>query len=104
MTQKQIDEARRVSPHEVYGELDCREMINSCLTYGGIRGFWMKFMSSGKERSYADPYIKNLGIKRVRELVAEQEADFAKAKVLRNVFTDSEGVAYNSVQWADDAV
>ena len=67
------------------------------LTVGSVK-------SSGKERSYADPYIKKLGIKRVRELVAEQEADFAKAKVLRNVFTDSEGVAYNSVQWADDAV
>ena len=117
MTQKQINAAKKTLPRRVdvpwkdwtkeqrrlSDELDCREMINSCLTYGGIRGFWMECEWRWGDKSYAAPFIRSLGLDRVKELAAEQEADFAKAVVCRDVFTDSEDVTYHSVVWADEA-
>ena len=80
-------------------ELDCREMINSCLCYGSIRDFWRE---NYRGERYCDRYVRALGMTRVRELSEEQEADFAKARVLHDVFTDSEGCTYNSIVWEDD--
>lgn len=94
---KWTDEEKRLS-----AELSCRSMINSCLAYGGIQGFWQEHSWRVGDKSYAAPHIRSLGRKRVEELVAEQEADFAKAILLRNVFTDNEGVTYNSIVWADE--
>ena len=102
MTQRQIEEARRAGKCEPYGELSCREMINACLAYGSINDFWETFEWRFGDKSYAEPYVKHLGLRRVKELVAEQEVDFAKAKLIRNVFTDDEGCSYNSIQWEDD--
>ena len=115
MTQREIDAAKKTLPSrfewknwtedqkQLDRELSCRDMINSCLVYDGIAGFWKEYeWRSGKDKSYAAPYIRELGLSRVQELVAEQEADFAKAKVFRDVFTDSEGVTYNSVRWGDE--
>lgn len=80
-------------------ELACREMINSCLAYGSIRDFWRV---NYRGHSYADSYVRRLGKEKVVELAEEQESDFAKATVLHDVYTDSEGVTYNSVIWADE--
>jgi len=92
------EEQRRLSK-----ELDCRSMINSCLCYGGIADFWRECeWRFGQDKSYAAPHIRELGLARVKELVAEQERDFAAAKLYRDVFTDSEGVTYNSIVWADE--
>lgn len=116
MTRKEIEAARATLPRlsstpwkdwtedqkHLYNELSCRTMVNSCLTYGGIENFWTEHSFRRGDKSYAAPHIRELGLKRVREIVAEQEADFAKAKVFRNAFTDSEGCTYNSVQWADE--
>ena len=77
---------------QLHRELDCRDMINSCLCYG------QNFIES----RYSNPYIKELGKERVLELYNEQKADFDKAKVLYNVGKDSEGTTYNSVRWADE--
>lgn len=79
----------------------CREMVNSCLIYGNIKDFWAVCEWRFGDKSYADPYVRNLGIERVREIVAEQEEAFAKARVIRDVYTDSEGVSYNTVIWND---
>lgn len=73
-------------------ELSCREMINSCLCYNE------NFMNSRYSKSYVD----ELGEKRVAELFAEQKADFEKATVRSDVYTDGEGVSYNSIIWADE--
>ena len=66
MTRKQIEAARKRLPRlydvqwtkkqkKLYDELDCREMINSCLCYGGIEGFWKKFDGFPEGwHSYAD--------------------------------------------------
>lgn len=117
MTRKEIEAARKSLPRildiprrnwtdkqrKTDDELDCREMINSCLCYGGIEGFWQKFDSFPEGwHSYADRYIAKLGEKRVREIVAEQERDFAKATVSYDVYTDCEGCTYNSIRWVDE--
>ena len=85
-------------------ELSCRGMINSILIYG----------NSTDEGSYSyDRYLKPYTIKgtwhdglipkkRLNKLIAEQKADFAKAVVRTNVYTDSEGCSYNSCRWADE--
>lgn len=116
MTQREIDLAKATLPrpcsipwedwtdeqHRLDAELSCREMINSCLVYEGINGFWREHEWRFGDKSYAAPHVRALGLERVKELVAEQEADFAKAKVSRDVFTDSEGVTYNSIRWDDE--
>lgn len=118
MTQKQIDAAKKTLPlrlgtpwkdwtpeqRRLSNELSCREMINSCLTYGGIKEFWREDpWRWGDDKSYAAPHVRNLGIERVKQLIAEQEADFAKARVLSGVGTDGEGGIYNTVIWHDEA-
>ncbi len=117
MTEKQIEAANKSLPRimdvpykdwttaqkRLCEELSCRRMINSCLVYGGIDEFWKESVwRDPKDPSYAARYVKALGLKRVKELVAEQEADFAKATVYRGYYTDSEGVTYNSILWGDE--
>ena len=77
---------------QLHRELDCREMINSCLCYD------TDFLNS----QYNDRYIKDLGEQRVKELYNEQKKDFDRAIVLHNVYEDGEGVSYNSIQWEDE--
>lgn len=106
MTDTQIEKLRKEVPQFINGtpcklteeqqqlhrELDCRDMINSCLCYG------YDFLNS----SYSNPYIIELGIDRVKQLYKEQKEDFDKATVLHNIGTDSEGNSYNSIVWADE--
>lgn len=116
MTQREIDLAKATLPRfcsmpwkdwtdeqrRLDAELSCREIINSCLVYESIGSFWRECEWRLGDKSYAAPHVRALGLERVKELVAEQEADFTKAKVSRDVFTDSEGVTYNSVRWGDE--
>lgn len=116
MTQREIDAAKATLPSRskikwqewsneqrtLHEELSCREMINSCLTYEGIDAFWRVCEWRWGDKSYADPYIRTLGLDRVKEIAAEQEKDFRKAKVILDVYIDSEGCAYNSVIWGDE--
>lgn len=120
MTDKQIRKARESLPSicripynewtdeqkQLDKELSCREMINSCLAYGGLWEFWRRYDSIGvpwkRNQGYADKFVEELGINRVRELEREQEDDFSRARLVRNVHTDSEGVSYNAIIWADD--
>lgn len=95
-------------------ELDCRDMINSCLAYGSaFRDFYcgelvryglnyrkplegekvMKFCTEAQRNAYA------LSDERVIELYQEQVERFKMAKVRHNVHTDYEGCSYNSVEW-----
>ena len=53
---------------QLHRELDCREMINSCLCYG----------SNFLESRYSEPYIQDLGRERVIEIYNEQKIDFDK--------------------------
>lgn len=113
MTDKQISAARATLPRGIlwanwpeeakrlYDELSCREMVNSCLCYGGIEDFWYK---PEWRDSYAHDYVRKLGRARVKEICKEQQEDIARARILRNVHTDSEGCSYNSIIWADEEV
>lgn len=106
MTGKQIEKIRNEIPRfengipckltpeqkQLHKELDCRDMINSCLCYGS------KFLGT----RYSETYIKELGEKRVLELYNEQKTDFDKAIVFHNVYEDSEGCSYNSIKWEDE--
>lgn len=106
MTRKEIEKLKKEIPRFINGipckltqeqqllhrELECREMINSCLCYG----------SSFLKSRYSESYVKELGKERVLELYNEQKVDFDKAIVLHNVYEDSEGVSYNSIKWEDE--
>lgn len=108
MTDKQIKAAKATLPQWVNGkapiltpeqnqlrrELQCRDMINSILCYKGKENLM--------NNEYIDDYINDLGYDIVKCLCDEQIADFEKAIVKENVHTDSEGISYNSIIWADD--
>ena len=110
MTQKEIDAVRATLPgimmpctpeqRRLGDELDCRDMINSCLIYG--QGYDFYDTRTGNFGRYAVRYIKYLGVETVERLWNEQCADFAKAIVNKSVYTDSEGCTYNSCIWADE--
>ena len=112
MTQKQIEELKTKEYNEdgiVCGEGSCRSMIMSCLIYGTTKEEFMK--------AYAENYVKhseswvgnNGKIKRskdgkfnsLEEVSAvwdDQEKYFKKhCRVNYNVYTDSEGLSYNSI-------
>ena len=90
---------------QLYKELSCIEMINSCLTYGDdpfreIDKWW--YGHGICKRSYMSDYEDELGKESVRELYEMQKEEFSKATILHNVYTDSEGLSYNSVRFADE--
>lgn len=75
-------------------ELWCIEMINSILIYHGKTDIM--------KNPYLSKYIAELGYKTVEKLVNEQIKDVEKAKILRNVHVDCDGLSYNSIIWADE--
>ena len=120
MTRKEIEQAQKTLPslytyqewtkeqRQLRRELSCREMINSILVYDGEQGLYDEDGQLDRYlQEYANEKYKNLdawyiGGKRVLELIEEQKADFAKAQVTTNAYTDAEGCTYNSVKWADE--
>lgn len=84
-------------------ELSCISMINSILCYSCEGYKDAKMVVEHEENSYhnyLEKYIKVLGRERVIDLIQDQinSIDYVK----RNVHTDSEGVSYNSIVWADE--
>ncbi len=106
MTDKEIKKLRDAFPRfengkpceltseqkNLHKELDCRDMINSCLCYG------YNFLES----DYSKPYIKELGKDKVLELYNEQKIDFDKSILFRNVYESKDGCVYNSIKWHDE--
>ncbi len=80
-------------------ELSCREMINSILIYWGFEGLKVDGFCY---KEYLKSYVDKLGPDTVKRLCDEQAEDFKNAVVYKNVDIDSEGVAYNSIVWADE--
>ena len=89
----------------IFEELDCIDMINSCLAYGSdpyaIHDKWWCGHGYCK-RSYMSDYEDKLGKERVQELVNQQREEFSHAIIMHSVYTDGEGCTYNSVIFADD--
>lgn len=79
-------------------ELNCIDMINSCLIYGSA---YYDFFVRGKGfvGQYALPYVETLGEDRVKELFDAQVERFKRAEVHVGVWEDHEGCSYNSVDW-----
>lgn len=111
MTQEQIRTLKDQEYKEgiVYGEGGCRDMIMSCLTYGTTKDYFMK--------TYAENYVKheeswvgtNGRIKRGKDgkfntleevsAIWDDQQNYFKnhVRVNHNVYTDSEGLSYNSI-------
>ena len=108
MTRKEIEAMKNTLPkwkdgkppvltleQELLSEsLSCRSMINSILCYHGAKDIM--------QNPYLQKYFETLGPITVAKLANEQIEDFSKAKVLTDVYTDSEGLSYNSIIWADE--
>lgn len=115
MTEKQIKASLDALPrfadrtqeqNHIEKELRCREMINSIMIYGNINSPYNEVTDTFAH--YLMEYVQSnndfyhLGKERVLELIREQQADFAKAKVTRGAYTDFEGCTYNSCVWEDE--
>jgi hypothetical protein len=87
-------------------ELSLREYINSCITYGQEYLVCENGQVTLSKQSWScHDYTKLDGKKvisdqRVLELFNEQKKTFADRAIIRkDVYTDGEGVTYNSVVW-----
>jgi hypothetical protein len=100
MTQKEIENLKDKEYFEkgiVYGEGGCRSMIMSCLIYGTTKDYFMK--------KYASNYVKTKpktgvfkDLAEVEKIWDDQENYFKNhCRVNHNVYTDSEGLSYNSI-------
>lgn len=81
-------------------ELSLRSMIMSCLVYGEdiFTSVCINACSEYYHKPYADEYIDILGYDRVMRVYNDQKHYFdTKCKVNKGVYTDSEGVTYNSL-------
>lgn len=81
-------------------ELSLRSMIMSCLVYGEdiFTSVCINACSEYYNKPYAEEYIDILGYDRVMEIYNDQKHYFdTKCKVNKGVYTDSEGVTYNSL-------
>lgn len=88
-----------------FEEIRCIEMINSCLAYGDdpykVHDKWW-YGHGYCKRTYMSDYEDKLGVEAVKKLVEQQREEFSKATILKNTHTDSEGVSYNTVIFADE--
>lgn len=108
MTRKELEKLKKSLPKwengkpPVYTEeqkllrekISCINMIDSILIYNGSKDIF--------NNRYLKDHIKELGLKTVAELVIGQVEDMAKSKILRGVYTDCEGLSYNSIIWYDE--
>ena len=88
------------SARKLYEEMSLRNTIMSCLTYGNdiFTSVCINACSEYYHKPYAEEYIDILGYDRVMEIYNDQKEYFdTKCKVARNVYTDSEGLTYNSL-------
>ena len=81
-------------------ELNFRELIMCCLAYGYdvMASRDINMVSEYYGRPYFDKYTDKLGRERALEIYKDQKRFFdTKCVVEKNVYTDYEGVSYNSV-------
>jgi hypothetical protein len=83
-------------------ELSCISMIDSILAYhwfGQTAEDVMQMEENGYHNYLAD-YVEVFGREKVVALIQAQIDDIKEIK--RNVFTDNEGLTYNSIIWRDE--
>ena len=86
-----------------YEKFLCIGMINSVIAYDWYEGQTAKELLdwelNDRYHSYLEEYVNKLGYDEVLALVQGQLADVKSIE--RDVFTDGEGVSYNSIIWKD---
>ena len=98
MTQNKITELRQKEYQKgiVYGEGSCRDMVMSCLTYGTTKDYFMKNYAPNYVKTRVSGKFKNLA--EVEKIWDDQEDYFRNhCRINHNVYTDSEGLSYNSI-------
>lgn len=81
-----------------YKEFSCIEMINSILAYGFNRDpLYVLAREFARPHNYLKEYVEILGEKKVLELIKNQINDIKSIET--GVYTDYEGVSYNSIVW-----
>ena len=88
------------SARKLYEEMSLRDMIMSCLIYDNdiFTSTNINAVSEYYGRPYAEKYIDILGYDRVMEIYNDQKEYFeTKCKVVKGVYTDCEGLTYNSL-------
>lgn len=98
MTTEQIEMATRVNQYGTHGysEASLRSMVNSILCYGG--------RVTEKERAellgHTKDYYRGLTPEEASSIIDDQVVFFKEhAKVISDVYIDSEGCSYNSIHW-----
>lgn len=93
-------------PEDIYKSFKAEEdeiraisMIHSILTYANESNWTPEYVLDNK---YMKSSIEDLGEERVRELANQEIEEYKQATINKDVYTDSEGVSYNSVTFKDD--
>lgn len=89
-----------------YEKYLCISMINSVIAYDWYERQTAKRLLdwelNDRYHSYLEEYVNKLGYDEVLALVQGQLDDIVSIE--RDVFTDGEGVSYNSITWKDKEV
>lgn len=84
----------------LYNEIRAIEMIHSILTYTNEYNWTTNYILNNK---YMKSYIEELGEEKVRNLAEQEILEYKSATINKDVYTDSEGVSYNSVTFKDES-
>lgn len=89
-----------------YEKLFCVSLINSVIAYDWYEGQTAKELLdwelNDRYHSYLEEYVNKLGYDEVLALVQGQLDDIVSIE--RDVFTDDEGLSYNSITWKNKEV
>lgn len=89
-----------------YEKFLCISMINSVIAYDWYEGQTAKELLdwelNDRYHSYLEEYVEKFGYDTVLALVQGQLDDIVSIE--RDVFTDGEGVSYNSITWKEKEV
>lgn len=89
-----------------YEKLLCVSMINSVIAYDWYEGQTAKELLdwelNDRYHSYLEEYVEKFGYDTVLALVQGQLDDIVSIE--RDVFTDNEGLSYNSITWKEKEV
>lgn len=106
--QKTCEESGGPTPEQKrqYEKFMCLRMINSIIAYHWYEGQTAKRLLdwelNDRHHSYLKEYVNKFGYDEVLSLVQDQLDD--TKFVERDVFTDGEGVSYNSITWKEKEV
>lgn len=94
---------------KAHAKLWCIEMINSIIAYSYCYGFPTDFTGEDfikaeekRRYNYLEEYIQKLGRAEVAKLIEDQMNDVSAVRC--GVFTDDEGLSYNSIVWKQHSV